>query len=502
MSIRRLSRNAFASMALVIGTTALMIELYRFLVRELGPEQLGVWSLVVASTTAARLGEMGIGNAVMKYVSGDLGAGNPSRAAATLGMCLTMVATVMAVLCAILWPTMAAGLSLVITDPNLLLAARKLLPWSLGSLWIGAVGQIQLCALDAMQRTDLKMVVALGAGVGQLGVAYAIVPEHGLQGLGPVQLVQAVLVMAVSTTIVARSLDARLEAWLSWPRGRLAETFRYGAGIQSGAIGQLLFEPVVKALLAAFGGPSLTGYYELASRAVTQCRSVIVSGCQMLIPYLSHRAGGQSITQAQANNAYQSVHAVLFVLSIPYFAFIAAAMPLVLSLWLGRYEPLFVGMGLACALGWGVNTLAVSAYTLYMAIGRLRWTLWTQLAIGVLNVMLASFGGWLMGGAGVVGGAMLALALGSSVVTLAFHNEFGLSARDFVPEDTAAIVGVSILGASAIAAAQVSRGTPLSDAGYVVAALLIFALACSALAWRHPAIGAMVRRLRVGEGAA
>ena len=61
MSLRRLSRNAFAAMAQVVVSAAVLFVFYRFLIRQLGPEEIGVWSLVVASTAVARLGEFGLG---------------------------------------------------------------------------------------------------------------------------------------------------------------------------------------------------------------------------------------------------------------------------------------------------------------------------------------------------------------------------------------------------------------------------------------------------------
>jgi O-antigen/teichoic acid export membrane protein len=499
MSIQRLSRNALASMTLVIGSTLLMIELYRFLVRTLGPAQLGVWSLVVASTAAARLGEMGVGNAVMKLVASDLGDREPSRAAATLGICLAVVAVLVAVLCVLLWPLMYPGLAVVISDPELLNSARALLPWALASLWFGAIGQVQLCALDALQRTDLKMFATLGAGAGQLAAAYALVPTYGLPSLGPVQLVHAVLTLTAATVVVVFALKVPARSWMAWTRTRLSQTLRYGFGVQAASLGQLLFEPAVKALLAVQGGPALTGYFELANRAVTQCRMLIVSVCQMLIPYLSYHSGSQAPAAARTVRVYRAVHSVLFVFTVPYFALLAAALPLVLSLWLGRFDLAFVGIGLACTLGWGLNTLVVSAYTVYMALGTLRWTVWAQIAIGALNAVLASIGGYLWGGAGVLAGAMLALALGSALITIAFHREFDLSLADFFPTKSWPLIAVSLGGSAVIVAAQLLSGDDARQSWRTVAALTVFALALLSMVWRHPAVRDLRLRLRPAQ---
>jgi O-antigen/teichoic acid export membrane protein len=271
---------------------------------------------------------------------------------------------------------------------------------------------------------------------------------------------------------------------------------RYGAAAQVGSVGQLLFEPSTKALLALFGGLSLTAYFETANRAVAQCRSLIVAAYQTLIPYIAHRAGHSDLTPAQISTTYRSVHAILILISFPYFGILATSLPLVFGLWLGRDESQFVAIGLACALGWGINTLMVSSYTIYLAIGQLRWTLWTQLAIGTLNVLLATLGGWAFGGNGVVPGSMLALAVGSSVVTAAFHRQFGLHCREFFPKASATIVGASVIGPCMLLAMQLWPGSHMTDRWLIFAGLLSQTLVCAVLVWRHPVIAALIARLR------
>jgi O-antigen/teichoic acid export membrane protein len=439
---------------------------------------------------------------VMKFVASDLGAGEPTRAAAKLGMCTLTIAGLVAAVCGVLWPLLDAGLAIVITEPRLLAAARQLLPWALAALWVGSMAQVLLTALDALQRSELKALVTLGAGVGQLAAAYALVPTHGLQSLGPMQVLQAALSAVAAGACVFAVLGVGARGWFGWSRRRLIDMLRYGAGVQIAAVGQLLFEPSVKALLTGFGSLTLTGYYELANRAVSQCRAVIVAAYQMLIPYLAHRAGSQALSPAQVVSAYRTVHAVLFVLSVPYFALLAAALPLLLSLWLGHFELAFVAIGLACVVGWGLNTLVVAAYMIYLGIGRVAWPLRTQLTIGILNLALASGGGWLWGGFGVIGGAMLALALGSAVVAVAFHLEFKLSWRDFVPVTSAPIIGTSLAGAVAIAGLQIVSSGSLQSVWPIAAVLAIFGLACLGLTWRHPAVRGLVGRLRNREAAA
>lgn len=496
MSLRRLSRNAFAAMAQVVVSAAVLFVFYRFLIRQLGPEEIGVWSLVVASTAVARLGEFGLGGGVTRFVAGDLGAGDGERAPGTIGMCVVAIGAIVGVGCLALQPMLHAGLGQMIADARLLEAARGLLPWTLAALWFGSVSQVFLSALDGCQRSELKATIIVAAAIGQLGAAYMIVPTQGLKGLGPVQLVQAGLTTVFAIGFLVATLRYPIGTWFAWDRARFVEVVRYGGGVQLGALGQLLFEPTVKAMLSVFGGLGLTGYYEMANRAVTQFRAIIVAAYQMLVPYLSHRAGNRELDPTQIAGVYSMAQTLLFMLAIPYFAFLAAMLPLILTLWLGRFDANFVRIGLLCVAGWALNTLNTPAYMFYLAIGRLRWTIWTQIMIGILNVTLAGTGGWLFGGFGVVVGAMIALAIGSMVVTLAFHTEFDVSWREFVPPASAPLVAMSIIGATVLIAVQLHAGVPMHPSAEIVVAFAALALGSAVLVWRHPAIVEITRRLR------
>ena len=278
---------------------------------------------------------------------------------------------------------------------------------------------------------------------------------------------------------------------------RFLEIIRYGGSLQVSSLVQLLFDPAVKVLLTRLGGLSLTGYYEAASRAVVQCRAVVVAAYQMLVPYLAHRLGGGELRSSQVTSAYRSAHAILIVVAIPYFALIAAALPLMLTVWLGRVDADFVTIGLLCLAGWAINTLTVSAYMLYTATGRLRWTVLSHFVIGVLNLVLGGLGGWLFGGMGVAAGAMIALAIGSAIVPVAFHREYQIPAREFVPPGSALLIATRRSGPSLLLAAAVPwRRAPGHPSKGWLQLSLRSPLVCAVLVWRHPVLTEAMRRLR------
>jgi len=283
---------------------------------------------------------------------------------------------------------------------------------------------------------------------------------------------------------------------MGWERARFMQVVRYGGGVQASAIGQILFEPTVKGLLTVFGGLTVTGFYEMANRAVTQFRAVIVSAYQMLVPYVAAKAGREALSDGQMRAAYLMSYRLLVVLATPYFALLGASLPVILTWWLGRYDSDFVYVGMICLLGWYLNTMTLPSYMLYLAAGRLKWTVWTHVTIGLLSVSLGGLGGVLWGGYGVLTCAMLSLVIGSGVVVVAYHLEYEVGVSELVPKSTGALLTGSFVGCVAVGLLILHWN---GQGGLPTSIFVAFAAMLSLLGWlvcRHPILHDLVSRWR------
>ncbi len=217
----------------------------------------------------------------------------------------------------------------------------------------------------------------------------------------------------------------------------------YGLQFQIITASQALREPVTKALLAKFGGLSMTGYYDLASRWVVTIRELIVQANQVLIPAISHlrERDPQSIPAV-----YRESYRLVFFLGVPAFTALTILGPLVSRLWIGRSEPLFVEFVAVLAAGWLVNVLANPAYVVGLGTGALRWILAGCLATAVLNVALGWIAGLRFGGAAIVTGSAFSLAVGYVLVVASYHLEHGVSFAVLLPAESGRILLASAAG--------------------------------------------------------
>jgi len=501
VSIKKLSGNALASSASTVFNAILLFVFYRFLVLKLGIDQIGVWSLVLASCGVARLGEYGMAGGVAKFVGNDLGANNPRRAITTIAMSACFLMVVVGLCASLIQPLVIWILSRTISDPQLYNIAVAMVPWTLAAVWMAAIVNLLCAALDGNQRTVLRCIAMMIGGVAQLILAYRWVPTDGLVVLGQLQFsflfIQAILLAVALVWVMKQPFSA----WFGWDTVRFKQMLRYGGGLQVTTIGQLLFEPTVRWLLGVYSGLTITGYYELASRAIMQFRLAITAAFQMIVPFYATQIGKVGEGTVQIKRAYRRNFKLLLLICVPYFLLIACVLPYLFTWWTGSYSQTFLWIGLICLAGWFVNILAVPAFMLYLAIGKLKWVATTQFVIGSLNLVLGAALGYFFGGLGVVVAAMIALSIGSYIVYNRFQAEYGIRTEEYLPSS---LLPTAALGLVAIVffnwQALIWKGDGLPSV-WLLVVLAMVGLAMLALVWSDPLRKELQQRILVRRAA-
>jgi O-antigen/teichoic acid export membrane protein len=268
---------------------------------------------------------------------------------------------------------------------------------------------------------------------------------------------------------------------------------QYGVNFQLISIFALLFEPTTKALMAKFGGLTSTAYYEMANRMVMQFRALLVSANQVMVPRV---ASLNEISPETIQDVYFASYRVVFFLSVPLFATMAAAAPLASEVWIGHYEQSFVLYSVLLVAGFWLNTLCGPAYFVNLGTGSLHWVTLAHVVIGILNVSLGYMLGGAYGGSGVVMGYVLALVFGSSLVVAGFHRDNHISRRALLPTESRklfiACCVALLLGWGVFHFVDIPEAT-LARAGL---SLTICVVGIAPIFWAHPL------RSKIGAGLA
>ena len=494
MSGAQVARNATFAMVQVILSAAALLFTYWLLLRALSVAQIGLWSLIVGSTMVARLSEMGLGAGVMRFVAGDLASGRPQYAARTIGMAGLAATALVGALALVVEPFLH-GYLLRITPPELHGAVGVLLPAALLGVVLTTAGNVVLAAIDGCQRMDLRACLAIGSSLIQLGMTWFVLPRWGLLGLGLVQVVQAGALLLAGLVTMAWLLRRPLRDYLGFERARFREMVVYGGGLQVSAIAQMLFEPLLKVLLTAYSGLTLTGYFDMANRIVLQFRSLIVAAYTALVPHVAALSGSGQLRPAQLRAIYCESCAVLLYVVLPYFACLAAALPLTLTLWKGQFDHAFLAVALLQCAAWLLNMLNLPSYLLNVGTGELRWNIASHVVIALGCLVLGPLLGELAGGVGVLGVGAAAMVLGSLLVPLAFHHRHDLALADLVPARN--LAALLLVLAAFVATAALAARTAVPGWALLTALPVLTVAAALILAWRNPMRARVVARLPV-----
>lgn len=414
----RLSRNGLFALVQGIFVTACVFLVYRLVILHVGLDRFGVWSLLIACATVARLLDVSGGGALARFVAaaslgerGSFGARNYVHTVVTTSLVFNLA------LGLILWLAAPLALPLFI-QTTYLSEARSLAPWAIAVSVLGALAYAPISAIDGAQRADLRSLVAMTAALVFLILSFILVPRLGVAGFAAAQLAQQA-VMLMLGWVVLRGHVAGL-GWLPryWRREVFAETTGYALRLNAVGVMGLLFEPLAKFAFNHGGGPGLVALFELAMRLVTQIRSLVVTAAAPLSPAFAAQSDPR--TPAFRNLLEKSLKiAALASIGIAFSALAAA--PVVSLVVFDRLSPELLGMNAALTAGWATNTLALPLYFAAQGLGELRWIFTSQAVIaasipaGVL-LIVPTFGTTGLVFAIVIGlmGSSLILLLGNA----------------------------------------------------------------------------------------
>jgi len=476
----RLARNARANVVQTLTSAGLLFALYRYINTTLGVEQLGVWSVVLATVSASRLADMGLSAGVIRFVARDRARGDLDRAGQVIDTAaLTLMAAVGAVL-PLLYPLLVKLLPHLF-DAAHLAQALDILPYALVSLWLTIVAAVFQGGLDGCQRMDLRAGLVVTGQALLLAFAFWLVPRQGLVGLAWAQIGQGLFLAVAGRLLLRRALPELPRLPRRWRKRVLREMLGYGANMQAATLFMLLFDPVAKALMARFGGPAAAGYFEMANQVVLKARAVIVTANQAVVPHVAVLAENEP---AGVTRLYRENMRALVFITLPAFALLFAWAGGFSWLLTGVCQPEFIFLLGLLALARGGNVFAGPAYFTNMGTGHVGWNTLSHLIMGALNIGL----GWLLGswyGAkGVVFAYAIALVTGSGVLIAVFHHRHGLGWRGGLAREHRglAVACATVFALGWIAPLQPSTGEPAA----LAAGLLLPPLVLGVAAWFHP----------------
>jgi O-antigen/teichoic acid export membrane protein len=436
----------------------------------------------LATTSVTQIANFGLSGSVIKYVAKYVAHRDDEKVSSVIQTAAISVAGFGSCILLIGYPIAKLVLGLVIENEFISLSL-SILPYTFLALWILIITSIFQAGLDGFQRIDLRSIVLSGSAVLNLILCFMIVPKYGLIGVAYARVLVNVMVLLCSWLLLKRLISPLPVFPCKWDKVMFKEIVQYGISFQIISITAMLYDPITKALLSKFGGLSMVGYYEMASRMVCQFRALIVSAYQVLVPAIAdlNEKNPQKIL-----SVYLTSYQLLVYLALPLYSLIIVSTPIISELWIGYYENIFVLFATLLAIGWFFNSINIPAYFVNLGIGELRWNLISHIAIALLNSVLGILLGVLFEGSGVVVAWVVSLALGSSIIYISYHNIHSIPLIELVPKVNRMMIIVCLFSVLTAVMIQGKFNNSLNTITINSIVTFVFTLIIFIPFWRHP----------------
>ena len=309
-----IKRNVVFSIREVTFTSASLFVVYKLMTIYLPLQEIGVWSLVAAAASMARLGDLGVAVGVTRFVAKAIAEDKGSHAAVIIETALITLAGVYIFLSIISYVPLHLALRFFLSEPQLS-QGRQILPLALVSFVLVNINGVVLSTLAGLQRSYIKSVVVVLGSLALFAGTFILLPFYGLSGVLAAQICQAIVVLFVSWMALQQIMPALHRLPLQWRPRVVKELFSYGAQVQLISVLVFFSEPITKFIMSSFGGLDALALFEMANRLVGQTRSLIVSANQSLIPAytdLSTRKSSDLFSLFEKNVRYTTMSVVAF----------------------------------------------------------------------------------------------------------------------------------------------------------------------------------------------
>lgn len=427
VSSKKLTINAVSAVIQVVFTALLYFFLYKYLLKTIGVEQLGIWSLILSFSSIANLANLGLTSGLVKFVAEYLLDEDKSK----LGKLIFTSVLSMSVLfgsISLIILFFAESLLVHVIDENFLKLALDILPFSLASLCINAIGGVFTSVLEGYQKNYIRNFIYIISGVIMFGGTLVLTPEYHLKGVAISQLLQSVFILLIAFVFTVRiNPNNRLKYW-KWNSQSFKELFNYGYKFQLVSISQLLYEPATKFLLTKYGGLGFVGHYEMATKAVNQFRALLTNANQVVVPIIAEKTKSGEASFLQS--FYIKMNRVLLLITLPLCTILIVTTPLISLLWIGDFNADFIFAMYVLIVMTVINVMCGPAYFSSLGEGRLNVLVIVHVGMAIINLILGIVLGELMGGYGIILAWGVALSLGSCIVIITYNKSLKINILD------------------------------------------------------------------------
>jgi O-antigen/teichoic acid export membrane protein len=370
-----------------IGLALLTIPV---LIRLLGVEEYGLWTLAMTVIVIVTLAESGLSLATTMFVSQDL----ERNDVAGLSQTLTITGGAMLIL------SVLAGAFLWAFAPQIVGGFAKLQPFQqviaiealkLGAIvvWARLIQQVLVGVEQACQRYDLTngitTIQAFALNIGMLIVVWA--------GGKTVALMQWQICVAVGGLLchcwINWWLLKKFPLHINWNPQRGVEIFRYSMMSWLTAMGGVLFAQMDKVIVGSALGTTELGIYAAITNVTNQINVLSALPVQPMMPALSALAASEDFDPKQAEDRVKQAYLVNSFFALGIGCVLLTVAPFLLKLLLGNEPSATVLLSFRIAvLAYSLYSVNAVGFYLCLGLNAARTCMTIQVAGSILALAL------------------------------------------------------------------------------------------------------------------
>ena len=380
--------NMASGMATTVINTVVMVVAYPIYLHFLGYEKYGVWLVLATVLSFAQLGNLGIGQAVMKLVAEDYGRNDIKgiQRYVTTALIMLSVSGIIVLLVILAFKIQIIAL-FKLNDENAEMAAWLLPYIGILSLYVFTVQTLN-ATLSGLGRMDLANYIQSIGKIAAIAVAAVLLYNgRGIESLLIGNMISYAFIQVASLIYIRRIAAIRLLRLDNLDVQRGKHLLRFGGTVFGGSLISMFLSPFNKIMLSRYAGVSTIPVYEIAYNGSMQIRALFEAGLRAMMPEIS-RIGANMTSHAKDRISQLNYRAMklIFLFGIPIYGILAIFGPLLLRLWLrDRFVETLPGTFRIMLIGTFLSLLCVPAYYTLMGLGRVHHCFLSQLIQGIVN---------------------------------------------------------------------------------------------------------------------
>lgn len=367
--------NMISGVAATLVSIVVLAIAYPVYLHFLGYEKYGVWLVLATVLSFAQLGNLGIGQAIMKLMAEEYGRGN-----------IEAIQQYVMTAIAILTTAGAAILLVILTFKAQIVSAFKLtgenaqmvlwlLPYIACLNIYVLIVQALNATLSGLGRMDLaNWTQSAGRIVAVTTAGSLLYSGHGIESLLIGNALSYVFIHVASLIFIWRIAHIRFLRISNLSGQCCKRLLRFGLGLFGASVMNMLLSPFNKLMLARYAGISSIPIYEIAFNGSRQIKSLFQVGLRALMPEIS-RIGANMTSRARDRISRINRHAMrlIFLFGIPMYGGLLILLTPLLKLWLrhrfvGELPIAFRIMLIATFL----SLISAPAFYTLLGLGRVR----------------------------------------------------------------------------------------------------------------------------------